>query len=285
MNGMEMGRPIEILLAEDNAVNQQIALLMLEGMGYRADVAANGMEAVELVSSHPYDVVLMDVQMPEMDGYEATRAIRALEGAFAGIPIVAMTANAFAEDRAHCLAAGMNDYLGKPILVEALVASRKDDVRRGVSTVGPHRDDIELRIGGMPARTHASQGEQRSLALALREKRDAAVDALRKKYGTKLATLDDRCVSAYIPNPYLEPRALKAAGVCRGDRVAFIGLNQPAFFETMFAAARLGAIDNPDHRKVHDEPVPRLGGLADISGGTIDGQSLAEWTASRAAKL
>lgn len=115
--------PLRVLLAEDNRINQRLALLMLGRLGYRADVAANGLEALQCLRRQPYDVVLMDVQMPEMDGLEATRAIwREWPGE--GRPrIVALTANATREDREGCLAAGMDDYLSKPILVEELVAA------------------------------------------------------------------------------------------------------------------------------------------------------------------
>ncbi len=113
--------PLRILLAEDNAVNQKLALHLLERMGYRADVAGNGIEVLDALRQQTYDVVLMDVQMPEMDGLEATRAIH-WEWARQQRPrIVAMTANAMKEDRAACLAAGMDDYLSKPIRVEELV--------------------------------------------------------------------------------------------------------------------------------------------------------------------
>jgi CheY-like chemotaxis protein len=119
---MAKNHPLRILLAEDNAVNQKLALRLLDQMGYRADVASNGLEAVESVERQTYDVVLMDVQMPEMDGLDATRAIRKL--AIARQPcIVAMTANAMQGDREMCLAAGMDDYVSKPIRVAELSAA------------------------------------------------------------------------------------------------------------------------------------------------------------------
>jgi len=124
--------PLRILLAEDNVVNQKLALRLLQQMGYRADVASNGIEAIESVERQTYDVVLMDVQMPEMDGLEASRHITAKWPADQRPRIVAMTANAMAGDREECLAAGMDDYVTKPIRVDALVealhnaATRKD---------------------------------------------------------------------------------------------------------------------------------------------------------------
>jgi GAF domain-containing protein/CheY-like chemotaxis protein len=118
---MAQRHPLRILLAEDNVVNQKLALRLLQQMGYRADLASNGIEAVESVERQPYDVVLMDVQMPEMDGLEAARRITARWQPTERPRIVAMTANAMAGDREECLAAGMDDYLTKPIRVEALV--------------------------------------------------------------------------------------------------------------------------------------------------------------------
>ncbi|HEV2042358.1 MAG TPA: response regulator [Casimicrobiaceae bacterium] len=119
--GQAARHPLRILLAEDNVVNQKLALRLLQQMGYRADLASNGIEAVESVQRQTYDVVLMDVQMPEMDGLEASRQINARSQPKERPRIIAMTANAMQGDRDMCLAAGMDDYVTKPIRVEQLV--------------------------------------------------------------------------------------------------------------------------------------------------------------------
>jgi CheY-like chemotaxis protein/HPt (histidine-containing phosphotransfer) domain-containing protein len=123
--------PLRILLAEDNAVNQTLALRMLEKLGYRADVAGNGIEALEALERQPYDLLLSDVQMPEMDGVEATRQILERWGPDERPWIVAMTAEAMQGDRERFLAAGMNDYVVKPIRIEDLVAALERAPRRG----------------------------------------------------------------------------------------------------------------------------------------------------------
>lgn len=119
--GLAKRLPLRILLAEDNAVNQKLALRLLSQMGYRADVAANGIEAIQAVERQPYDAIFMDVQMPEMDGLEATRRICARWERGKRPRIIAMTANAMQGDREMCLQAGMDDYLSKPIRVNELV--------------------------------------------------------------------------------------------------------------------------------------------------------------------
>jgi CheY-like chemotaxis protein len=114
--------PLRVLLAEDNAVNQKLALRLLERMGYAAEVAMDGTEAIAALEAADYDVVLMDVQMPELDGLEATRRIRA-RWPDRAVRIVAMTANAMEGDRETCLAAGMDDYVSKPIRPDELAAA------------------------------------------------------------------------------------------------------------------------------------------------------------------
>jgi CheY-like chemotaxis protein len=120
-----------VLVVEDNAVNQRVALSMLQGLGIRADVAGNGREGVEMLRILPYDLVLMDCQMPEMDGYQATAEIRALEHPTCRIPIVAMTADALAEVRQRCLAVGMDDVIVKPVKMENLAQALDTWLRSG----------------------------------------------------------------------------------------------------------------------------------------------------------
>jgi CheY-like chemotaxis protein len=116
--------PLSVLVADDNAVNQMVARMMLKRLGYTADVAANGVEVLQVVEARPYDLILMDVRMPEMDGYEASRRIvETWAGRSTARPrIIAMTGNALQGERERCLEAGMDDYMAKPFRLEELAA-------------------------------------------------------------------------------------------------------------------------------------------------------------------
>ena len=121
----QAGQPLRILVAEDNAVNQLVLKAVLDKFGHHADIVDDGTKAVAAVLRKPYDLVLMDLQMPVMDGLTATRRIRELPGPVNQIPIIALTANNMVGDREECLEAGMNDHLAKPIdnrVLQAILA-------------------------------------------------------------------------------------------------------------------------------------------------------------------
>jgi CheY-like chemotaxis protein len=145
--------PLRVLLCDDNVINQKVALRLLQKFGYQADVAPNGVECLKALEREPYDVIFMDVQMPEMDGIEATRQIRGRQQQAnpqanfqRGIAIVAMTANAMQGDREKCLAAGMDDYLSKPI--------KPDDIRKVLEKVGPK---LARAADAAPAASHPAE--------------------------------------------------------------------------------------------------------------------------------
>ncbi len=134
--------PRDILLVEDNLINQKVALKLLERMGYRADVAGNGREALTAVAGHAYDVILMDIQMPELDGIGATRELRRTQVDGGHRPwIIAMTANASANDRAMCIEAGMDDFVSKPVSAKALATALEQSAAPAEPPAhGPTRD-------------------------------------------------------------------------------------------------------------------------------------------------
>jgi len=147
----EARRRLNILLAEDNVVNQRLAAKILEKRGHRVVVASNGKEAIEKLEGERFDLVLMDVQMPEMDGLEATRQIRNAEFGMGNIPIVAMTAHAMKEDRERCLAAGMDDYLSKPVnaeelftVIEKLADTLRAKENKGEKMVPASKDNVPI---------------------------------------------------------------------------------------------------------------------------------------------
>jgi CheY-like chemotaxis protein len=124
--------PLRLLLAEDNPFNQAVATAILNKLGYQFDMAENGEQALQMLEQKPYDVILMDVQMPEMDGLEATRIIRK-NITWPQPVIIAMTANAMQEDKEECLQAGMNDYLSKPVNPDDLAQVLKKWAEKAVN--------------------------------------------------------------------------------------------------------------------------------------------------------
>ena len=145
----KLGRPLRLLVAEDNATNQLVVKSVLAKYGIVPDCVGNGIEAIEALRRRSYDVVLMDVHMPDMDGLAATRAIRAADGPQSKVPIVALTANAFARDIDDCLAAGMNSHVGKPFRTERLLIALGDALRSGGRV--QHADNTpELRADDLP---------------------------------------------------------------------------------------------------------------------------------------
>ena len=192
---------VRILLAEDNITNQQVALGILKRLGLRADTVVNGAEAVRSLETLPYDLVLMDVQMPEMDGLEATRRVRDPGSAVLrhGIPIIAMTAHAMQGDRERCLEAGMNDYVTKPISAQALA----DAVERWLP-----RDEDPVT----PA--HAPAGPVAAVPATAEAPEAPVFD----RAGLMARLMDDEDLARIVVDGFLEdaPKQIEALRTCLG---------------------------------------------------------------------
>ena len=203
-------RSARILLAEDNALNQQVAMELLQEAGFQVDLAEDGKQALEKAQSAPYDLVLMDMQMPVMDGEEATRQIRALDG-MGDLPIVAMTANAMAGDRERCLQAGMNDHVAKPIDPEVLFQTllqwikprpqerekRPAEELLVAAKTAPAADDPLASIAGLnvaPAlkRMLNKRDLYERLLRQFADEQDGAVDAVRAELAAGERTVAER---------------------------------------------------------------------------------------------
>ncbi len=179
----------QVLLVEDNSVNQLVAIGQLQRLGHACVVAGSGTEAIDAVVKQPFDIVLMDIQMPDMDGYEATRRIRQMDGAVAKIPIVAITAHALAGEREKCISAGMNDYLAKPVSLEQIGAVIRLWASKGSAPEEKTAPDVmesddsyvldRERVSSFLAISRTQDGFLEGLVKTFRQDVPSRIDALR----------------------------------------------------------------------------------------------------------
>lgn len=235
--------PLRILLAEDNTVNQKVALRMLEQLGYGADVAANGAEVLDALHRQPYDVVLMDVQMPVLGGLEATRQIVATWPQAERPHIIAMTAEALDGDRERCLAAGMNDYVSKPVRMENLARALERSPRGAAKTPPGGHAQGDGAIG--PAEAIAFAQDVRShLGAMLGGDDPEAVDALIEAYLTdmpdQMAAIEQSLAAQDAPRLKRAAHTLKStSNLMNHTDLAEVcsALEQDAHHENLEAAA------------------------------------------------
>jgi len=203
-------RNARILLAEDNPVNQAVAIAMLSRLGYRADLVSNGVEAIQALAGADYDVVLMDCLMPEMDGYEATRSIRAgrTDARNSKIPIIAVTADAMAGDRDRCLQAGMSDYISKPVDLKKLAEALEKWL-----PAAPNPGDPKPAGGSPPARTESVFIQQEMLTRLMGDKNLArkVIVGFLKDTPNQLLALKSRLVAGDAQGARLLAHSLKGA--------------------------------------------------------------------------
>jgi len=206
-------RRLRILLVEDNPTNRLVAVTRLEFLGQRVDAVASGREAIDSVRTIPYDLVLMDVMMPEMDGLTATRAIRSLQPPACDIPIVAMTANVFREHERECIAAGMDGFLGKPVTPGQL----ETIVDRAIAgTLRPGRTRNDTAEPSLPLDPRI----QRVLVADVGEDvANAMLSAVRQEAGERLVRIRNHLANGDRPAASQEARALHAAASTVGLRI------------------------------------------------------------------
>ncbi|PYP31602.1 MAG: hypothetical protein DMD49_07795 [Gemmatimonadetes bacterium] len=225
----ESRRSLQILLAEDNLVNQQVAVAMLLKRGHTVDTVNNGREAVAAVRRRAYDVVLMDIQMPEMDGFEATAAIRSLPHG-KDLPIVALTAHALSGERENCLARGMTGYLAKPFKAHELFAVLEGSVDRGHEKPG-----AEAALAGVPVDLEAFRSTLREAGAE--EAVDSILDTFARQAPERMAALVAALASRVAPDVARAAHALRGAAGTIGAR-GLAGL-----LERMETAGREGDVD------------------------------------------
>ena len=228
---------IRILLAEDNKTNQMVAVGFLNRLGYRVDAVANGKEALEALEAVPYALVLMDVQMPEMDGFEATRRIRAGEASPRGssVPIIAMTAHAMQEDREECLEMGMDDYVSKPINPEDLAAAVERQLSKGNDAKTVKEQVVDISFERLPV--------------------------LEKKTLLDMVGDDDELVQTILQT-FIEDTQLKIKGLSSGEPKDAEELREEAH-ALKGAAGNVGAM-RLHHLSLHLEKAARDGQLGGI---------------------
>ena len=210
-----------ILLAEDNITNQLVAVKILEKLGHRVDVAANGLETIEALRNIPYDLILMDCQMPEMDGYEATGRIRSGDAGrdHRSIPIIAMTARAMQGDREKCLEAGMDDYLPKPVSASALIdvldkwLSKEEEAVEGES-----EDRAAGGMAGGDAHPVLNLAEVRGLLMDSDDLVSQIIDAFIEDTRTRLVRLRTSLASGDMAGATLQFHSIKGAASSVGAR-------------------------------------------------------------------
>ena len=190
-------RPLRILLAEDGLTNQKLALGILGKWGHTVTVAVNGLETVAAFQSQPFDLILMDVQMPELDGYQATARIRELEAGRSRIPIIAMTARAMKGDRERCLAAGMDGYVPKPVRRDELLRAITPLVAAGGCPPQPPR------AGGVPwAKVQAEVSGDRQLL-------DELLATMLEEFPKLVASLEQAIATGNINDAHRHAHTLK----------------------------------------------------------------------------
>ncbi|MBW4522214.1 MAG: GAF domain-containing protein [Scytolyngbya sp. HA4215-MV1] len=227
---------IKILLVDDSPVNQKLAINQLKHLGYKADIAANGREVLDLVAKIDYDIILMDCQMPVMDGYDATRFIRQAEVGSRHTIVIAMTANAMKEDRDRCLAAGMDDYLSKPVRIEELaekLATWSELILRLATNQSAKNEAEDLIKPYLGEATVSHDAEQNQTTQNLQINWDhlhqlsghneafewEILNSLVESMPQRLEKLEDMVKLKDFPNIELEAHSIKGACACAGATI------------------------------------------------------------------
>ncbi|MGH7671027.1 MAG: response regulator, partial [Gemmatimonadaceae bacterium] len=249
-------RALRILLAEDNLVNQEVAATMLRRRGHHVDVVENGREAVDAVGRAPYDLVLMDLQMPEMDGFQATAEIRKLPGG-PTVPVVAITANAMVGERERCLAAGMDGYISKPYKPHELFAAVESTVAGagGRANVDDSSSATMASVSGNPVDLDAFRGEMKAAGV------ESAVDGILEVFvndaPSKLAQLDLAVAAADAGGIARAAHAYKSsAGTIHADGLAELLRETELAAQTGDAGVAMARL--PDIRRAHQDVLRQL---------------------------